>query len=455
MGRPPTAKAFPYGNVQVWSVEPRQRSRSESTTSVTTPTAGRRTRSTSTVVVPSESSDKNKVCHGISAIGPERILVPPTSLRTTLDALRTVKDTEQFLVIHLPFVAGPSFIPALRTAAYSVLHLSAPMLTQGYLAFLRVMTGYQSSLVMPRQELDISQASVAVQALRDFTVLQACDAPCALLFGQAMFVFNILTADISRTAHSVVRGSLISAKQWYPMLIQYPIMDTVTICPVLIDIVECLARREVPVIRPPLPDRIIVDRYAGVCSTLLPHLYDLCERSQALKTAGLDATFRYTPFSSEYFADIDLAIREWKPATPPHFLDEYDKREIMMMMTQAKTYRLAGLLVIHRLRYPFGVEDETAEQYANSIFSEIQSFAEAAPKGSTALPVVFPLVLAMFEVDGPGQDILNSLSTYTVQYICASKLLPFVKRVRESRKCGFDGTWFDLAETHLDVAMVP
>ncbi len=61
----------------------------------------------------------------------------------------------------------------------------------------------------------------------------------------------------------------------------------------------------------------------------------------------------------------------------------------------------------------------------------------------------------MLEVDGPGQDILNSLSTYTVQYICACKLLRFVEHVRECRQCGFDGTWFDLVETHLDVAVVP
>ena len=157
-------------------------------------------------------------------------------------------------------------------------------------------------------------------------------------------------------------------------------MDTVTIYPVLIDIVKCLAHREVPVIRPPLPDRIIVDRYAGVCSSLLPHLYDLCERSHALKNARLDATFRYTPGPSKSFTDIDQAIREWKPATPPCFLNDYDRRETMMMVTQAKTYCLGGLLIIYRLRYPLGVEDETAELYANSIFAEIRSFAQEVPK---------------------------------------------------------------------------
>ncbi len=97
---------------------------------LTTATVGRRARSKS-AVIRNEQRDNNENCHGISAVSPDRILVAPTRLRTTLDALHTVTDIEQFSVTHLPFVAGPSFIPALRTAAYSALHLSGPMLAQG------------------------------------------------------------------------------------------------------------------------------------------------------------------------------------------------------------------------------------------------------------------------------------------------------------------------------------
>lgn len=339
----------------------------------------------------------------VPVVMPERLLAAPTSLRTTSDALRTVEDVEQFTAIHMPFMMGNSFTRDFRRAAYAALRLSAPIMTEGYLAFLGVMTGYQNSLVLRRGEPDLYKASKGLQRLQNVHIRHEYDAACVLFLGQAMYVFNVLTAATSTTAHSIMRSSLITTKQWYPRLIRLPVMDTVIITPILVDTVECLVRREVPIVRLVISDRVVVDRYVGLCSTLLPHLYDLCERSNALKKAGFDKTSSPHPGVQDSFADIEKAIREWKPEIPPRLFTEYGKYELLVMVTQAKVYCLAALLIIHRLRYPFGIEDGPATDLANSIISELLYFAQSAAKDAAALPVVFPLLVAMLEIEGPGR----------------------------------------------------
>lgn len=441
--------------MQIWSLEPQPHSTPEANTrrlSTRTPSPhSRPTSQSGTREVWKRKEDRSNV----PAVMPERLLAAPTSLRTTSDALRTVEDVEQFTVIHMPFMLGNSFTHDFRKAAYAALRLSAPIMTEGYLAFLGVMTRHQNSLVLRRGEPDMCKAAKGLKRLQNVNIMHDYDAACVLFLGQAMYVFDILTAATSTTAHSIVRSSLITTKEWYPKLIQFSAMDTVVITPILVDTVECLVRREVPIIQLVIPDRIVVDRYVGLCCTLLPHLYDICERSHALKKAALDTSSETQSGVHDSFADIEQTIREWKPETPPLLFTQYGRHEIMIMVTQAKVYCLAALLIIHRLRYPFGVEDGPATYLANSIFSEISYFARSAARDATALPVVFPLIVAMLEIEGPGEEILGKLSSYTVQSICAAKLQGFVKQVRASRESGFRGIWFDLVDTHLDAAVVP
>jgi hypothetical protein len=125
------------------------------------------------------------------------------------------------------------------------------------------------------------------------------------------------------------------------------------------------------------------------------------------------------------------------------------------MVTQANTYRLAALLVVHRLRYPLGVEDEAAHFLANSIFSELSYFVKNDAMKSTALPIVFPITLAMFEVEGPGEELLDKLAAFTVQNMSAVRLRGFVNQVRTARQSGYGGIWFELVDSQLHVAMPP
>lgn len=132
---------------------------------------------------------------------------------------------------------------------------------------------------------DLCRGAKALQCLRNIKPARLQDAIGILLLGQVLFVFEILTDTFTSSAHSIVQTALISAHQWYPLLLQKPTFDTMTICPILLDTVCCLVYREVPVFRFCVQNRVIVDRYVGMSSTLLPLLYDLCEISNAAKSA--------------------------------------------------------------------------------------------------------------------------------------------------------------------------
>lgn len=445
--------------MQVWSAEPpKQQDESESSDSrdsLTPSTPNRSSKSQSpssaseVVWTPASAHDDGLI------FGPEKLLASPTSLRTTSDALRTVMNTEQFSVIHMPFMWGPSFIPVAQKTAYAILALSGPTLTEGYLAFLGLMTRYQRSLVMRQDEPDMSKAAMGLQRLRSVTISHDYDAACALLLGQTMYVFNVLTAPYSSSAHEIVRSALMSAKQWMPRLLQFPIMDTITMTPILIDTVESLAHREIPIIRLPDSSRVIIDRYAGLMATLLPHLYDICVWSHTQKREVRDTASDSPSQLFERLAEIEEHIQRWEPPAPPQLYTDFSQHEVLAMVTQAKTYRLAALLVIHRLRYPLGVEDEAACFLASTIFSELSYFVKTDANKSTALPIVFPITLAMFEMEGPGEELLEQLAAFTVQNMSAVRLRGFVKQVRDARESGFGGIWFELVESQLHVAMPP
>jgi hypothetical protein len=446
--------------MQIWSIEPHQQ-RQPDARDVKASSSVPRHRSISSapsdgteelgspVKVDSPDSDDGML------LPPEKLLAYPTELQTTHDAIRTVLDVDQFTAIHMPFMWGSSFVPEAQKTVYAILCLSGPTLTDGYLAFIGLMTSYQRSLVMRRNAPDMMKAAKGLQKLRSVKITQSYDAACALFLGQTMYLFNVLTAHDSSTAHSIVRSSLMSTKSWLPELVHYPVMDTIVMTPLLVDTVECLARREVPILKLPATERIIIDRYAGLCTTLLPLLYDLCVCSNDMKR---DVTDLGSDSHSEHFqrlAEIEQTIWHWKPRTSPQMFTEFAQHEILAMVTQANVYRLAALLIIHRLRYPLGVEDATAQDLANSIFFELSFFTKSDTQKTTALPVVFPLTLSMFEVEGPGEELLERLSSFTVQSTSALRLQEFVKRVRASRESGFEGLWFELAETQLHAAMPP
>lgn len=442
--------------MQVWSVDPQPSEETESksrTRQNTSPSSSRASPSDSLSDIPEEGWTPTR--EGLILISPEKLLASPRRLQTTSDALQTVMNTEQFVSIHGPFTLGYSFIKVSQQTISALLSLSGPTLTEGYLAFLSLMSGYQRSLVMRPQQADMQKAAKGLQRLRNVNIRHDYDAACALFLGQTMYVFNVVSAPYSNTAHSIVRNALLTTRDWFPRLVQYPIMDTIIMTPVLIDTVEAVVHRELPIIRLPPTDRVIIDRYAGISATLLPLIYDVAECSHFLKLDTSESNSEQRMAIWQKLAETETQVQEWEPPSSPVLFSEFGQHEVLGMMTQANVYRLATLLIIHRLRYPLGVEDETGRVLADSIFSAMSLFTMSAAEKLTALPMVFPLTMAMLEVEGPGEELLDKLSAFTVQSISAVRLREFVKAVRAAKESGFEGIWFELVPNHLHVAMPP
>jgi hypothetical protein len=447
-------KSFGHGSLQIW--EPRRDDEADANNAK--PGASTLDRHSSRVNIGFDSTSLPANLEETSkdmALGGflEEVLRDRFIPQTALDAIGILTDDDKFTTVHIPFAMGRSFMQDLRRAIYSVLYHSGPVVTDGYLAFLGLVAHCQASRLHWTTP-DLCRGATALQNLRNVEIMRPQDALCVLLLGQALFVFEVLANSFTTSAHSIVQSALISAKPWYPLLSRVPAFDTVTFCPVLMDIVGCLVYRKVPIIRMCIQDRIVVDRYAGLCSTLLPFLYRLCVQSHAAKSSA--ATVDWGSTDEDCYTDIERSIELWTPNIPPDFFTAYDEVERQMMTTQANAYRLAALLVIHRLRFPLGVQDTLGQYYANCIFHEISSFfAHSNMQGAGAFPVTFPLFMAMFEVEGPGEDLLENLRRFPIQSICMLKLHDFVRHVRRIKESGDSMLLFDIAEHDLSHAVIP
>ncbi|KAH7110815.1 hypothetical protein B0J11DRAFT_544044 [Dendryphion nanum] len=430
-GRRPVLKSFGHGSLQIW--EPGRDDKTDANN--VEPEAATLHRRSSQVDISLKNTSlpakQGESSRNIALSGfLEEVLRRRFTPQTALDAIGIVTNDDEFAIVHIPFAMGPSFMQDLQGAIYSVLYHSGPVVTDGYLAFLGLVAHCQAARLHWTTP-DLRRGATALQNLRNVEIMRPQDALCVLFLGQALFVFEVLTDSFTTSAHSIVQSALISAKPWYPLLSRVPAFDTVTFCPVLMDMVGCLVYRKVPVIRMRVQDRIVVDRYAGLCSTLLPFLYRLCVQSHKAKFSAATMDWRSTDreHPEDCYTDIEKSIELWAPNVPPDFLSTYDEAERQMMTTQANAYRLAALLVIHRLRFPLGVQDTLGHYYANCIFDQISSFfAHSSTQSAGAFPVTFPLFISMFEVEGPGEGLLENLRRFPIQSTCMLKLHDFVRQ---------------------------
>jgi hypothetical protein len=115
--------------------------------------------------------------------------------------------------------------------------------------------------------------------------------------------------------------------------------------------VGCRIHRKIPIIQLNVHDRVVVDRYIGLCSIPLPLLYRFCVQSHVTKSCGTAVDRRTTDPSQhgDQYSNVEKSIKSWAPIIPPDFPTAYHIAERQLMTAQANSYRLAALLVIHRV----------------------------------------------------------------------------------------------------------
>lgn len=458
MGRLPVLKALPYGNYSLVSLPQEAGSLSEAKClAADAPSNGYEP--SNALSIRSKSISGNKTPENVYQdddqqgwIAAEALdwLCIPRSLSSKLNPRkrrhvgRALATEEGFFDAHRHFMLGHSFLESYRRTVLLVFDQSPDILADAYHVVLDLMPRRQHG-VLEYGDFDIKLGAKCLGGLVRMSSSIKCveDAATIVMLGQILLVYNTLIPCPS--TRTITRGTLLAVRDWYPVLIQEPDLDSITLAPVVVDTLECLLRREIPVVRFPSTDRHIVDRFLGVTASLLPPLYDLCERSNYLRESTLDdSPETKNSHDSNPYADIEIAISAWMPLTPPDFYSKYTIPDINVMLVQAYLYRLTALLIIHRLRFPLGLEDSIGHSYAKEIFRELYSLKDWPTTGATGLGLDFPLFVAMVELPKVGLEAFRAFDALRYRKQHPTDIMNFIKLIEDKRKAGFNGSWLDL-----------
>jgi hypothetical protein len=459
MGRRPVARQLPYGTTSVMHlVEGDQDCTVHSISGCQTscedikyaiPAKRLRRRADSHIACPTTSALLKAIARTDSLCSSPhfRTIRPP--LRSSWQINHVLETEEGFFEVHRTFILGRSFVDGFQSTVRRLFARSPQVLADAYSVALKLMDSRHAA-PSGLDDHDLTIASHCLQRLMggSSSITHLEDAAVILLLGQALLVYNILIP--SPATQVITRGTLLSVKHWYPALIKQPYLDAVTLTPVFLDTIESLIRREMPVIQLPVLDRCIIDRCLGVCSSLLPLLFELCEQSYQAKSNGF--VERASPLVStdeNNYSDIERKIRDWTPELPSSFFMTYSAFEVGIMLAQARSYRSAALLVIHRLRYPIGVGDLVAHGYASDILGELSILKAWPPDAATGLCLDFPLLVATLELPEPGSDIYKAFEPFRFRRKHSEQILDFVKFATGARGDGYDGLWFGLVHDRL------
>ncbi|RDW74845.1 hypothetical protein BP6252_05987 [Coleophoma cylindrospora] len=354
----------------------------------------------------------------------------------------------RFYATYDLFMFGPSFAMTLR-GAFHYSYLSAPRLLQDILYAMYPVTRLAKLKASPWDQTDIAKGTNSLQILRTAEITGSQEAVSILALGQALAAFDLLTYSISPLL--VLRFSLSSIRPWYWKLSINPSLEPVIITSILWDTIDCLVKREIPVLKfiPGRPQ--IVDRMAGLCTTILPIFFDLCVASKNVKCqleSGSQIDF-------EALQSIQQSIISWEPEIPRDFNSTFSGPEIVKMQAQASMYRNAALLICHRMLHPIGTLDDTALQYARSIMDDFSKFSALVPPGTTLQNVTFPILIAALEIRNVPKETWRNIALSAAAPTCVAKMLAFVEYVWVERELGFTDFILNLVDTGPDFDAIP
>ncbi|KJZ70563.1 hypothetical protein HIM_10031 [Hirsutella minnesotensis 3608] len=289
------------------------------------------------------------------------------------------------------FIIGSSFYKPHQDCLVSHLLSSKIALLDAYMALALVSSNRSNSLPDGSELNDgLRRASSAVSTLRCFKVRDTQDAAVCLVLGATLLTFSLKLGIFDASTICVQTISLV--KPVYKLMcdVQSEELGFLHYL-VLTDITECLLQTKVPTLRLEFPNTTThVDRYVGLCATLLPYLHDICELSAMLHESdgALDVAERQKA--------LELSIQEWSPSLSDELADLFTATEVTHMVCQAKVMQTAALLVLLRLRCPFGSQLDLALDLVSTILDQLDMTLQAT--GRVPCSVDLPLLIACLEL---------------------------------------------------------
>ncbi|KAH7114871.1 hypothetical protein EDB81DRAFT_821365 [Dactylonectria macrodidyma] len=292
---------------------------------------------------------------------------------------------------------GPSFWESHRKALLSHYHRSGSTLHDAFLACALSWPTLFESSGRHGSEADASfqYASSASERLREFRVWNNHTASECLMLGSLVLTFTYWSKvpDI----HTTCRQTLRLIKPFYESTLGFDDYDgSISLSSLIItELFDCLLRgldptfRYCHVLAPEAPP----DRHLGLCTCLLPYIFDVCKINSNLRLGH----YRNPPEFLEAVNPVEEAVEDWQPLIPKGFFSDFTSIEVAHMLCQAQVMRLCTLLIIYRLKYPFGVNDKMARVMAMTILTQIESTSLATKKAMNF--ITLPVLVACFEMN--------------------------------------------------------
>lgn len=364
--------------------------------------------------------------------------------------LASMSSAEHFLSY---FILGPHFATRFQSAVEAPLAAHPNLLREGCLACAGAVfqaRTHKSGF----DNINFAHSAVGLRKLRSAAETNG-DVGAFVALGLALATFDLITSGAATRTITRFTLSYICTSSQSTELIQEPRLESNILCLVFMDTVECLLRCELPVVQYQVRDPTLVHRLHGLCTPLLPIMYSVCRLAFDSRSRGLSPRH----FNPALFDHLSAFLTSWQPQPPINFEATFSSQEVTCLLTQARVFRRAVSLALHRLEHSFGVEDEFASLLSIEILAEYAACASIVDDEAGWLPpTLFPWMMAAFEVTA--QAVREKLlrmelpKSREILGLPTAKMKECVRFVWEKRDAGHHALLFDLLE-QAPICLVP
>ncbi|KAF7560212.1 hypothetical protein G7046_g3920 [Stylonectria norvegica] len=303
------------------------------------------------------------------------------------------------------YLIGPSFRSQQQLAFTSHLNAALPFVKDAFIACATLLVGNEHLQQLAKdQQVGYRRAAAAMRWLRELQTCHCHELPMVLILGVALSTFAL---HHSGAPSALIRYLLSIVKQLYDddfSLTQRLGSDGLAslICLLGTETEGCLILGEVPSIRirvEDLDDK--VDRFIGISAPMLTHFHDICELAHGIRQSGCRRRHQLPDMAlQDSMIESEQNLEKWQPETSVDSLSSrFTPAEVQAMLSQAKVLRLTALLIVHRLRYPFGQQVAKAAKFSDSILAELSMLVRQTGRSVPFAELAF--LVACFELNDP------------------------------------------------------
>ncbi|KAH8784953.1 hypothetical protein F5883DRAFT_533844 [Diaporthe sp. PMI_573] len=248
------------------------------------------------------------------------------------------------LALHFTVVPGLAHI--LGRHVWSCLTDGPPILLETYLALrhtFHIVLGGQQAL----SHASLSTNSIALRSLRNACLQSSKDVIHFLWLTAFVQTFDRLARGTLST-NLIFESSLARLQNFQAQLTDNPDKTSPSLtCLIFADTVSSMLKSCKPTMKIPSAFEGIIDRYAGLCGSLLPLLYDVCCLLAAAKNST--STFVETNVV-EQWSDTYAAVIAWQPRYSPISFGQFSPVDQTVLLSQAHAYRATAIMLLDQIR---------------------------------------------------------------------------------------------------------